>query len=100
MHRLNTSELHRLLSIPNPKDETIFGVIGRMEVLLDLFERNEQYHSLLPFLKTYYYVTKASAEKYVQRRHFFWSLRDYETLDVYFASLYFKPLLAFLVEGI
>lgn len=99
MQRLNTSELRRLLHIPDPRKETIFGVIGRMEVLLDLFEKEQRFHSLRPFLKTYYFVTKAAAEKYIQRRHFFSNLRDYETLDVYFASLYFNPLSAYITKG-
>src|SRR5438046_3520709 len=100
MHRLNSSELHRLLYIPDPKKETIFGVIGRMEVLISLFEKEERFRGFLPFLKTYYFVTKAAAEKYIQRRHFFWDIREYERLDVYFASLYFKPLSAYLRKGV
>lgn len=99
MHRLNTSELHRLLDIPDPGRETIFGVVGRMAVLLEIFEKEERFHSLLPFLKTYYFVTKAAAEKYIQRRRFFSNIREYEVLDVYFASLYFKPLSLYLREG-
>jgi hypothetical protein len=97
MHKLNATQLSRLLSIPDPRKETIFGVIGRMEVLIDLFTREERLHPFLPFLKTYYFVTKAAAEKYINRKHFFWSLRDYEILDVYFATLYFTPMLRFLL---
>lgn len=95
----DTVELKRLLFIPDPSSETIFGVVGRMEVLLGLFEKEEEYHSLMPFLKTYYFVTKAAAEKYFQKKHYFTNLRAYETLDVYFASLYFKPLFIFLTRG-
>lgn|GEM_PF-1237312 len=100
MQRLNISELDRLLHIPNPKDETIFGVIGRMDVLLDLFKKDKRYDELVPFLKTYYFVTKAAAERYIQKRHSFVNIREYETLDIYFASLYFKALHAYLTEGV
>jgi hypothetical protein len=99
MQDLNAAQLHRLLHIPNPRDETIFGVVGRMEVLIDLFTQHPKYHVFLPFLKTYYFVTKNAAEKYLKKKHFFYNLKDYEELDVYFASLYFKPLSAYLIEG-
>ena len=98
MSRLNITELQRLLHIPDPEKESIFGVVGRMEVLLDIFENEPHYHSLIPFLKTYYFVTKKAAEKYIEKKHFFQDLRDYEVLDVYFASLYFEPLSGFLIE--
>lgn len=92
----NKSEIEKLLLIQNPGKETIFGVIGRMEVLLDYFLSNPSFYPLVPFLKTYYFVTKKSADKYIFYKHYFYSLKDYEVLDVYFASLYFEPLLAYL----
>jgi hypothetical protein len=95
---LNKSQLERLLNVSDPTAESMYGVIGRMKILLDYFQSEPIYHNFVPFLKTYYYVTKASAEKYISSKHYFWSLKDYETLDVYFASLYFKPLLAFLTH--
>lgn len=99
MNKMNKAELRRLLTITNPERETIFGVIGRMEILLDMFQKEQTTRSFLPFLKTYYFVTKAAAEKYIQKKHFFLNIREYEILDIYFASLYFKPLHAFLVEN-
>jgi hypothetical protein len=99
MRTLSGSQLRHVLLIPDPKQETIFGVVGRMETLIGIFEGDERYHGLLPFLKTYYFVTKASAEIYVKKKDFFRSLRDYEILDVYFATLYFTPLLRFLTDG-
>ncbi len=92
----NKSQIQKLLTLDNPRQESIYGVIGRMEVLLDFFLGNPQLYTLVPFLKTYYFVTKKSADKYIFYKHYFWSLKDYETLDVYFASLYFEPLLAYL----
>lgn len=89
-------QLKRLLTIDDPSVETIFGVIGRMEILLDYFATNPKYKNLIPFLKTYYWVTKKAADKYLLKKHYFWNMRDYEQLDIYFATLYFKPLLAFL----
>lgn len=88
--------MQRLLTIEDPSQESIFGVIGRMEILLDYLSVTPGKENLIPFLKTYYWVTKRAAEKYVLYKHYFWSLKDYEALDVYFASLYFKPLLAYL----
>lgn len=92
----NRIQLQRLLTIEDPAKESIFGVIGRMEILLDYLSVTPGQKNLIPFLKTYYWVTKRAAEKYVLYKHYFWSLKDYEALDVYFASLYFKPLLAYL----
>jgi len=71
MYTKDTSEMSRLLRIANPHNATIYDVVGRMEVLLDIFTKDRRYHSLLPFLKTYYLVTKAAAEKYSQKKHFF-----------------------------
>jgi len=102
MHGLvitNKSQLRELLTINHPDKETMYGIVGRMEVLIDFFAKEPAYHSLIPFLTTYFYVTKASIEKYTHYRHYFWNLRDHETLDIYFATLYFKPLLRFLLEG-
>jgi hypothetical protein len=92
----NKSQFEKLLIIDDLKKETIYGVIGRMEVLLDYFLGTPTFYPLIPFLKTYYFVTKKSADKYVFYKHYFYSLKDYEALDVYFASLYFEPLLRFL----
>lgn len=94
----NRSQLENLLVIKNPHKETIYGIVGRMEILLDYFLGSPALYPLIPFLKTYYFVTKSSADKYVLYKHYFWSLRDYELLDVYFAKLYFEPLLHYL-EG-
>ena len=96
---MNTSQLTRLLTISDPKKETIFGVVGRMRVLKEYISVQSRYASLMPFLTTYYYVTKAAASKYLTKKHYFWSLDEYETFDVYFASLYFTPLLIFLTTG-
>lgn len=92
----NQLQLQRLLTIEDPSKETIFGVIGRMEILLDYLSTYPSEKNLVPFLKTYYWVTKQAAEKYILYKHYFWSLKDYEALDVHFASLYFKPLLLYL----
>lgn len=96
---MNKPQLQKLLTIENPKKENVVGVIGRMEVLLDYFRGNTKCHRLVPFLMTYYLVTKAVAEKYITRKHYFSNIKDLEILDVYFASLYFKPLLDFLEDG-
>lgn len=93
------TQLSRLLTIEDPFQETIYDVVGRMEVVLSLFESQVTYHHLIPFLKTYYLVTKATAEKYILYKHYFSNLKDIEILDVYFAMLYFHPLLEYLEKG-
>lgn len=95
----NQARLGELLTISDPSAVTIFDVIGRMEVLLDLFQQSPRHGSLIPFLKTYYLVTKTVAEKYTTHRHFFSRVEDLQALDVHFASLYFTPLLAYLETG-
>jgi hypothetical protein len=96
---INKTQVHKILTIDDIHKETIYGVIGRMEVLLEYFEKNPKFHSLTPFLKTYYLVTKASSEKYIAYKHYFHNIRDHELLDIYFATLYFKPLLYYLQTG-
>lgn len=93
------NQFRHILVIDDIQKETIFGIVGRMEVLISYFEEEPTHKSLLPFLKTYYFVTKAAAEKYVERKQYFSNLRDYELLDIYFAQLYFKPLLKYLEKG-
>lgn len=94
----NKTQLQKLLVIANPKKETIYGVIGRMEVLLDIFAKHHELKTFTPFLKTYYFVTRACAEKYILYKRYFSHPKAYRVLDVYFASLYFTPLLAYLEE--
>jgi len=96
---INNHQLEKLLIIEDYKKETIYGIIGRMEVLLDFLSKHPPLFGLIPFLKTYYYVTRASADKYVLYKHYFSNPGDYQLLDVYFASLYFKPLLNFLRDN-
>lgn len=88
--------LRKLLTIENPKTETIYTIIGRMEVLLKHFKDNKDMNSLAPFLETYLLVTLAVAEKYNLKKSFFKDFKSIEKLDVYFASLYFKPVLEYI----
>lgn len=88
-----------LTTIRDLEQETIFDVIGRMEVLLEFFIRNPKYHNLVPFLETYYLITKSVAERSVEKKNYFIDRRGVEKLDVYFASLYFRPLKEFLLRG-
>lgn len=94
----NKSQLHRLLIIDNPRKESIYSIVGRMEVLIDMFSKRHELRGLLPFLKTYYFVTRQAGEKYILYKEYFDHPKDYEILDIYFASLYFKPLYAYLEE--
>lgn len=93
------SVLDSALALARPGKETIYGVLGRMEVLLDYFKQNERHHGLVPFLEVYYLVTKAVAEKRVLEEAFFDDFPSMERLDMHFASLYFRPLRRFLATG-
>jgi len=90
----DTTTLRKLLTLE--KDTTIYDVIGRMEILLDIFKDNEEYNGLHPFLYTYCLVTKNVAEKCILNKNYFTNINSLQRLDVYFASLYFTPLLDFL----
>ena len=79
--------------------ETISEVIGKMETLLAYFKENPQYLGLVPFLETYYLVTKKVAEKRIQQENYYNHPGDLEKLDVVFASLYFRPLATYLKTG-
>ncbi len=96
---MNAKILANLLTISNPEKETIFDVIGRMKVLLEFFKRNSKHKNLVPFLKTYYLITKSVAERSVEHSYYFRNLRLMHELDIYFANLYFAPLKNFLIEG-
>lgn len=96
MSMANSTYFRRILIIEDIENESIYDVIGRMEVLIEIFNKDKNYHQLIPFLYTYYLVTKAVVEKYTSQKKFFANIEELEKLDVYFASLYFKPLLAYL----
>src|SRR3989344_1197886 len=77
-------------------NDTIFSVLGKMDVLLDYFKHEHHYKSLVPFLETYYLVTKRVALKSLENAHFFNDVQEMDRIDIRFAELYFTPLLAFL----
>jgi len=92
-------DLARALEIKNPKKEDIFGIVGRMEVLLECLKSDSRHKGLIPFLQTYYLITKAVAEKKLKHPRFFKQPDKLDALDVHFASLYFHPLKLFLEKG-
>lgn len=73
------------------KHKDIYDVLGRMEVLVDKFDSNKSQKTLVPFLETYYMVTKNVTEKTIGKK-FFINKQKLEELDIVFASLYFNPL--------
>lgn len=81
-----------------PEQETIYSIVGRMDTLIENFNQNPQYRHLLPFLETYYLVTRSVAEKGLDQ-HYFEDKQALDALDIHFADLYFKPLLAFLTDS-
>lgn len=91
-------ELSRVLTIKN-RQEGILEIVGRMKVVLEFFKRNQKYKNLVPFLKTYYLITKSVAERRLERKRYFQDTDALDALDVYFADLYLKPLKAYLLQG-
>lgn len=75
----------------NTPAESVYGVVGHMQLLQDYFFKHQKYHGLIPFLHTYYTVTKAVASKTD-----FKNPTALEQLDIHFASLYFNPIQQFL----
>ncbi len=92
-------EVSRLLTI-DIKNETLFGVIGRMESLKDLFYSKSEYNHLIPFLKTYIAVTRSVQDHLSINKNFYKKPRLMEQLDVFFSSLYFSPLKQYLEKNI
>lgn len=76
---------------------TLLSVVGRMDMTLEWMRRQPNYRGLIPFLQTYYLVTKAVTAAGMQRRKFYRNPAALERLDIVFAALYFKPLERFLV---
>lgn len=93
----NKKVLSRILNLDSV--HSIYELIGRMEMLLELFKTNETYHSLIPFTNTYYLVTKKVALKNLQDQEYYEDYIEMQKLDIYFASLYFKALRAYLIKG-
>lgn len=79
-----------IISLSNLKFRGIEDVISRMENYLHLFDSSPQYHHLRSFLKVYLLVTKTIQERCSSNQ--FNNPRKMESLDIYFANLYFKPL--------
>lgn len=98
MVAFNHNQLSKLLDSQSLNRESIYGVIGRMEALLDLFRDHQEYRGLIPFLETYYLVTRAVADKRIEYEHYFQDQDSINRLDVYFASLYFEPLKQYLLH--
>src|SRR3989338_3885961 len=72
--------------------------IGEVAVRLYHYTQ-KQYKNLVPFLETYYLITKSVADKQFSSKSFFAKPGQLSKLDVYFASLYFIPLKSYLESG-
>lgn len=75
----------------NTPAESVYAVVGHMQLLQDYFFKHPEYYGLIPFLHTYYTVTKAVAGKTDFKNPI-----ALEQLDIHFASLYFNPIQQFL----
>ncbi len=99
-NKIDYKRLEELLTVHNIEEATIFDILGRMRVLVDLFKETSEFYHLSPFIKTYYWVTKSVAEKLMGNEHFYNNPRKVRMLDVHFATLYFKPLREYIINGI
>jgi hypothetical protein len=79
----------------NAKYSDAYTLLGRMEVILQSFKGNPKYHHFVPFLETYYLVTKKVVDK-ISKEKSFNNTPALVKLDVIFASMYFKPLQGFI----
>jgi len=94
---MNTVNIKHLLTIQ--RDETIFSVIGRMEILIQYCKEIKRYHHLIPFLEAYVHITKQVAKKMVIHKHFFADTKLLQEIDIRFAKTYFEPMLVYIKTG-
>lgn len=88
------------MQIEHCEEESIFSILGRMNLLLEYFSASPKYKYLVPFLYTYYTVTKEVATRSImQKNSSFENIPALHQLDVYFASLYINPLHAFMEDS-
>lgn len=92
--KLNLPEIDEVLDLHGVK--SIYDVIGRMKVMLDLCEEHSELKFLRPFFYTYYLVTKRVATTYLESKSAFQNAEEVEKLDIVFASLFFQPLKEYL----
>lgn len=88
-------KITELLSI-DLKQDSIFDVIGKMEVSIGILEDMDEFEHINAFLKTYYYVTKNVATAYYNNKEQYEDYQELERLDVLFANKFFQPLLSYL----
>lgn len=102
MKRLEEDELkniEKVIMISDSENLNIFDIQGRMGVLLDFFMDNPEFHSFVPFLKTYYLITRSVADKRLEKEEFFDDEDCLESLDADFARRYFEPMFHYLKTG-
>lgn len=93
----NLTQILKLLDLSDEKD--IYGVIGRMEVLQDFFAADPQHIHLVPFLRTYWLVTKRVVDNSIANQSYYEDYSQVQKLDIHFASLYFNAVSQFLQTG-
>ena len=74
------------------KEESIYSIMGRMDTLIDFFTLKKNFSKHLPFLKTYYLVTRRVSEKNVENSSYYENKKNLERLDILFASFTFLLL--------
>lgn len=73
--------------------ENITDIINKMKEHIDLFHTEDK-PSLIPFLKTYLFVT----ERVKKKKRVFDDFNTMQALDVHFANKYFTPLQGYLTK--
>lgn len=97
MHHTNKQAVLELLDVS--KVDSIYDVIGRMELLIKYCESKNNLHNVVPFLKTYYFVTKHVARKNLERKYIYKDFHELEKIDIVFAGLFFRPLAQYIDTG-
>ncbi len=80
------------------ENEDIYALLGKMEILIDMFAENNIYHGFLPFLKTYFRVTKNVCHYISLHKDYFADPDKIIVLDEIFARKYLVPLKDFLLS--
>lgn len=80
-----------VLQVHSQRSESIYSVVGRMQLLLDYCTGKTALRGFIPFLYTYYTVSKTVAQQGIVQPKYYHNPAALQELDVYFAQLYFKP---------
>ena len=93
------AELVSILTIKDPRTETMLGIVRRMEALLKIFRARAEFAGLIPFCETYRLIARdimLIPEKTPKR---FGQVEKLDRLNVAFIAYYFQALRQFVATG-